>query len=98
MSQDHVTVACADSAVHSHDGGKTSCRLGRQFTTRFPLRWARPKIYTNLRARRYRFAVRLNRYPGCVIGAEFQVGARAFGLLWGAPGKPIEVLVEVVEP
>jgi len=56
---------------------------------RFAFRWKRPKLTRTRPADYRRFDVRLNRYPGVVIGVHVQVGRRGLGLTWGAPGRQI---------
>ena len=48
--------------------------------------WRKPKVLIYRTAERRAFAVKLNRYPGVVIGVLFQVGRTALSLLWGRPG------------
>lgn len=86
MSGYEVDARCADSAVHSHDGGRTLCRYGRPVTYRHTFQWRRPRVVLYWAAKRRAFWVGLNRYPGVVIGAGVQVGQRVVSLVWGRAG------------
>lgn len=82
---------CDDIAVHSHDGGTTLRRNGRPYTYRCAFEWRLPpKLVAYRTADRYRLKFILNRYPGVVIGAGVVIGNRAFGVVWGRPGRIIE--------
>jgi hypothetical protein len=80
---------CDDAALHCHDG--RDYKDGRPYAYRcaFEPRWPKATIYRA--AKRRRLSVRLNRYPGVVIGAAIQIGARVFSITWGAPGRIIEI-------
>lgn len=56
---------------------------------RHEFHWKRPRFTTYRAADPRPLSVRLNRYPGIVIGISVKVGHRALGLTWGAPGKQI---------
>jgi hypothetical protein len=76
-------------AIHCHDGKEY--KNGRPYAYRhaFQLRW--PKAIVYRAADRRRFHVALNRYPGVVIGVALQVGVRVLSIVWGRPGRTIEV-------
>ncbi|HEY9414861.1 MAG TPA: hypothetical protein VIQ30_08905 [Pseudonocardia sp.] len=54
---------------------------------RFAFEWRRPRLTVYRAGEPKRFAARLNRYPGVVIGAAVQVAGRVISLTWGAPGR-----------
>jgi hypothetical protein len=80
---------CDDVAFHCHDGREY--KNGRPYAYRhaFRPRWPRATIYRA--AERRRFTIRLNRYPGVVIGFAVQLGARVLSIVWGRPGRVIEI-------
>lgn len=80
---------CDDIAVHCHDG--VTYKDGRPYVYRFAFepRWPKAIVYRAAESRRFRIS--LNRYPGVVIGIAFQAGARVLSVLWGRPGRIIEV-------
>lgn len=80
---------CSDIAVHCHDG--QTYRNGKPYRYRHAFEWRKPKVTVYTAATRRRLAVHLNRYPGIVIGVAFQTGTRVLSLVWGRPGKIIEV-------
>jgi hypothetical protein len=86
----NVNRCCDDIAVHSHDGGRTLRKAGRPYSYRHAFKPSWPKLNTYRAAERRRLAFHLNRYPGVVIGAAVQVGARVFSLRWGRPGRVIQ--------
>ncbi|RAO26492.1 hypothetical protein PSN13_06520 [Micromonospora saelicesensis] len=86
MSQHEVDARCADSAVHSHDDGKTLCQFGRPFVNRYIFEWRKPRVTAYRAADRRTVTAGLNRYPGIVIGAYIQIRQRVIGITWGAPG------------
>jgi hypothetical protein len=83
---------CDDIAVHCHDG--LSYKDGRRYEWKVRFEWRRPRAVVVHTANRAPW-VRLNRYPGVVIGAAFKLGARRqLSILWGRPGAPYEIPVE----
>ncbi|MEW2474628.1 hypothetical protein AB0875_12635 [Micromonospora gifhornensis] len=88
-----INAQCVDTAVHSHDGGRTLCQHGTKYVERCTFQWARPRVTAYRAADPRTFAVRLNRYPGVVIGAAVQIGRRVFGITWGRPGRRIRIPV-----
>jgi hypothetical protein len=80
---------CDDVALHCHDG--KDYKDGRPYFYRFAFEPRRPKAVVYRAAESRRLHVSLNRYPGVVIGVAFQVGARVLSVLWGRPGRIIEV-------
>jgi hypothetical protein len=81
---------CNDVAVHSHDGGVTLRRAGREYSYRHAFSFRRPRVHGYRAATVRPVAVRLNRYPGVIIGIAVQVGTRVLSLVWGAPGRIVE--------
>ncbi len=80
---------CDERAVHCH--GAQAYLNGQPYNWRFAFEWRRPKVVTYRAAQRRHFAVALNRYPGIVIGIAIQSGARVVSIVWGRPGRIIEV-------
>lgn len=82
---------CADIATHSHDGGRTLTRNGRTFTHRHTFEWRRPAFHAYRTAANRPLGFGLNRYPGIVIGAAVGIRGTSYGVVWGRPGKVVEV-------
>lgn len=81
---------CDDVAVHGHDG--KMFKDGRPYTYRFAFkpRWPKAVVVRTAVSPAPRFV--LNRYPGVVIGFAVRLrGNRALSVLWGRPGRVIEV-------
>lgn len=81
---------CDDIAVHSHDCGKTLRKNGRPYRYRHAYEWRCPRLVLVTPADRQPLRLRLNRYPGVVIGAALYWRHRGISLLWGRPGRIIE--------
>lgn len=85
------TRCCDDIALHCHDG--KTYKNGRRIEIRHRFEWRTPRAVICTAADRPPL-VRLNRYPGAVIGIAFRIGARrCLSVLWGRPGKSYEVEV-----
>jgi len=80
---------CDERGVHCHGSWQTYLN-GQPYNWRFALEWRWPKAVI-VRPAEHRFAVALNRYPGIVIGVVVQFGTRGLSILWGRPGRIIEV-------
>jgi len=80
---------CDEVAIHGHDG--VTYLRGKPYRYRHAFHWRRPFAHVYVAAVRRRFAVNLNRYPGVVIGVAFQVGRRVLSVVWGRPGRTIEI-------
>lgn len=81
---------CDDIAVHNH-GGQTY-KDGRPYAYRFAFEWQRPKAVVVHTAVNPAPLFVLNRYPGVVIGFAVRLwGRAALSVLWGRPGRIIEV-------
>lgn len=82
---------CDDIAMHCHDG--LTYRRGRRYEYRHRFEWRRPGLVVVHTADRCPW-VKLNRYPGVVIGVVLKINARrGLSILWGRPGKTYEVPV-----
>ncbi len=80
---------CDDIAVHAHDG--LTYKDGRRYEYRFHFEWRKPHAVVYTTAARAPW-VKLNRYPGVVIGVALKAGRRrVLSILWGRPGKAYEV-------
>lgn len=80
---------CDEVAVHNH--GNQTYRNGQPYAWRHAFEWRRPAAHVYVAAERRRFSVGLNRYPGVVIGAALQIGRRVLSVVWGRPGRIIEI-------
>jgi hypothetical protein len=80
---------CDDVAIHQH--GDQTYRDGKPYRWRFAFEWRRPTIRRTRPADYRRIALHLNRYPGVVIGIHLQLGQRGWSLLWGRPGRIIDL-------
>lgn len=58
---------------------------------RYQFRWRIPKAIIYRAAVKRHVSVKLNRYPGVVIGIGLQVGQRVLSIVWGRPGRAIEI-------
>ncbi len=80
---------CDDVALHCHDG--LTYKDGYRYEWRCRFEWRAPRAVVVHTADRCSW-VKLNRYPGVVIGAVLKLGPRrGLSILWGRPGKTYEV-------
>jgi hypothetical protein len=86
---------CVSFGMHCHGvlgtPGYQLYRQGRPYHYRHAFRWQRPTATVYTAATPRRFHVALNRYPGVVIGIGFQIGRRALSIVWGRPGRAIQL-------
>lgn len=81
---------CADVAAHCHDG--KLFKDGRPYAYRFAFEWRRPRFVLVRTGVNPAPLFVLNRYPGVVIGFAVRIrGNRALSVLWGRPGRVIEM-------
>jgi hypothetical protein len=83
---------CGERAFHGHpefgDPGLAYFN-GRPYRYRHAFEWRRPALRRVTGADRIT-GVRLNRYPGVVIGVAAYLRGHGLSLLWGRPGRTIQ--------
>lgn len=87
-----ITPCCDERAMHGHpELGDPHLAYfnGRPYHYRFAFEWRRPAI-RRVTAAEQVTGLRLNRYPGVVIGVAAYIRGHGLSLLWGRPGRAIQ--------